>query len=255
MKLQKFKPHSGFSLVEVVIAIGIVAILLTTFMSVFGPAQQKIGKALSIADANRLVSTLEGEMATLRPTEQSDYVASGTGASAFEKAFQWIKDSHSPSSAILVYQYQAQPDSENNDGTLKAAANQMVADDSSLPGVDYITQTIARRIDKAPSGTLQDELVPGVVEGRVYVVRMTQLVRQNGAMGLGDAGRILNQSNSGSGTGTEASSTGDYDEAFIAFRAEFFELNNNLYSYVTGGTWDFDKLGAPVVSQNIAIRR
>ena len=255
MKLQKIKRNSGFSLVEVVIAIGIVAVLLTTFMSVFGPSQQKIAKALSIADANRLVSTLESELATLRPTDKSDYVASGSGASAFEKAFQWIKESHNPGSAVLVYQYQALPDSENADGSLKAAASKMVSDDSSLPGVDFITQTVARRLDKAPSNTLQSELVPGVVEGRVYVVRMTQLVRKNGAMELGDAGRIMNPSESGDGTGSEASSTANYDEAYVAFRAEFFELNNNLYSYVTGGAWTFDKLGAPVVTQNIAIRR
>ena len=255
MKLQKHKRHSGFSLVEVVIAIGIVAVLLTTFMSVFGPAQQKIGKALSIADANRLVSTLESEMGTLRPTEQSEYVVSNSGSSAFEKAFQWVKDSSTPGSAVLVYQYQALPESENEDGSLKAVSNQVVGDDSSLPGVDYITQTIARRIDKAPNGTLQDELVPGVVEGRVYVVRMTQLIKQNGAMELGELGQIVNNSTIGNGTGSVASSTADYDERFIAFRAEFFELNNNLYSYVTGGTWDFDQLGAPVVSQNIAIRQ
>ncbi len=255
MKPTKIRRRNGFSLVEVVIAIGIVAVLLTTFMSVFGPSQQKIADALSIADANRLVSTLESELGTLRPTDKSDYVTAGSGASAFEKAFQWVKDSHQLNSAVLVYQYQALPDSENADGSLQAVPSAMVSDDSSLPGVDFITQTVARRLDKAPNDTLQNELVPGVVEGRVYAVRMTQLVRRSGGMELGEAGRILNPSENADGVGDEATSSTDYDEAYVAFRAEFFELKNNLYPYVTGGAWNFDKLGAPVVTQNVAIRR
>ena len=255
MKLQKKLEKSGFSLVEVVIAIGIVAVLLTTFMSVFGPSQQKIAKALSIADANRLVSTLETELSTLRPTDRNEYAASGAESSAFEKAFQWIQDSHDPKSAVLVYQYQAVPDSENPDGTLKSISSEMVADESSLPGVDYISQTVARRLDKAPSSIISGELSPGVVEGRVYAVRMTQLVRQNGALELGDAGRITNSSETGNGSGAPASSSEDYNEAYSAFRAEFFELNNNLYSYVSSGVWDFEKMGAPVVTQNVAVRR
>ncbi len=39
---------------ESVIAIGIVAILLTTFLAVFGPATQGIRRALSVQEADRL---------------------------------------------------------------------------------------------------------------------------------------------------------------------------------------------------------
>ena len=74
--------RKGFSLVEVVIAIGIVAMLLTTFMAVFGPAQKNINKALGSADANRLVHTLENEMAILRPGEEAAY-----NSSSFEILF------------------------------------------------------------------------------------------------------------------------------------------------------------------------
>ena len=43
---------------ESVIAIGVVAILLTTFLAVFGPATQGIRRASSTQEADRLAATL-----------------------------------------------------------------------------------------------------------------------------------------------------------------------------------------------------
>lgn len=254
MRKQKIS-SKGFSLVEVVIAIGIVAVLLTTFMAVFGPAQKNISRALGVADANRLVTTLENEMAILRVGEESTYVDAKGAASSFEKAFQWIKDSGNESSAVVVYQYQALPDRENSDGTLQAADMGVVGDDQRFPGVDYITQTVARRIDKSSGGLLQAELAPGVVQGKVYAVRMTQLVQESSSgagLILGSPGEISNPE------GSEVSSPSDsssFDDAYITLQVEFFPLNNNLNEYVSGGKWQFARLGAPVASQNIAVRR
>ena len=242
--------RKGFSLVEVVIAIGIVAVLLTTFMTVFGPAQKNINKALGTADANRLVHTLENEMAILRVGEETAY-----NSSAFEKAFQWITDSHTEAKAIVVYQYQALPSTENADGTLKAADIAIINNDQKFPGVDYITQTVARRIDKANAGVLPNELSPGVVQGKVYAVRMTQLI-QDASSGSGLILGTPNQIVTPAGSATDSS---QFEDAYITLQVEFFPLNNNLYSYVSGpgGTpaWDFDTLGSPVATQNIAVRR
>lgn len=237
MRQQTRSPQNkGFSLVEVVIAIGIVAILLTTFMAVFGPAQQNIVRALGVADVSRLTSTLENEMTYLRKGESED--------SAFEKAFEWVKDSHSESSAVIVYQYQASPKSTNDDGTLEAVK----AVKGSTPGVDYITQTIARKIG---SPFINSELAPGVVVGSVYAVRMTQLVEDssNGGLELGDKGKVVNADGSSAADGSK------YTSGHIAFQAEFFLLPNNLAGFVTGGKWKFDKLGEPIVVQNIAVRK
>lgn len=241
--------RKGFSLVEVVIAIGIVAVLLTTFMAVFGPAQKSINRALGVADANRLVATLENEMAILRPGEETDY-----DSSSFEKAFQWIRESPTETSAIVVYQYQALPSAQNADGTLQAADIILVNDDLNFPGVDYITQTVARRLDKTSSATfLTAELAPGIVQGKVYAVRMTQLIQDATAgLILGTQGQIANPA--GSTTAIPTDSAG-YEDAHITLQVEFFVLNNNLHAYVTGGAWDFDKLGTPVATQNIAVRR
>ena len=242
--------RKGFSLVEVVIAIGLVAVLLTTFMAVFGPAQKNINRALGVADANRLVHTLENEMAILRPGEDADYT------SAFDKAFEWILDSPSEANAIIVYQYQALPNSENPDGTLKAADITLINGDAKLPGVDYITQTVARRIDQ--STTLGEELSPGVVQGKVYAVRMTQLVKGGTGLSLGEPGKI-EYLKDGETSPTEAADSTEYEDAYITLQVEFFTLPNNLFNYVSNGGevngWSFDKLGSPVATQNIAVRR
>ncbi|MFT5881707.1 MAG: prepilin-type N-terminal cleavage/methylation domain-containing protein [Crocinitomicaceae bacterium] len=242
--------RKGFSLVEVVIAIGIVAVLLTTFMAVFGPAQKSINRALGVADANRLVATLENEMAILRPGEETDY-----DSSSFEKAFQWIRESPTETSAIVVYQYQALPSAQNADGTLQAADIILVNDNLNFPGVDYITQTVARRLDKTSSASfLTAELSPGIVQGKVYAVRMTQLIQDSGGTGLilGNPGEIKYLDN---GNLEDASDSSQYKEGYITLQVEFFALNNNLHAYVTGGAWEFDKLGTPVATQNIAVRR
>ncbi|MFD2159981.1 type II secretion system protein [Rubritalea tangerina] len=255
MRKTQISSRRGFSLVEVVIAIGIVAVLLTTFMAVFGPAQKNINRALGVADANRLVTTLENEMAVLREGEETEYVDANGNASAFEKAFQWIKDSATESSALVVYQYQAVPDSENADGTLKAADLALVKDESKFAGVDYITQTVARCISRNASSFMQDELAPGIVQGKVYAVRMTQLVKGTNSgdgLVLGTPGTIANPVDSDVSNPTDSAT---YDDAYITLQVEFFPLNNNLYDYVTGGSWEFDKLGAPVATQNIAVRR
>ena len=247
--------RKGFSLVEVVIAIGIVAMLLTTFMAVFGPAQKKINDALGAAEANRLVHTLENEMAILRPGEETVYLSS------FDKAFQWIKDSPVETSAVVVYQYQALPGTPNDDGTLQAANIGDINDDNKLPGVNYITQTVARSIDISKPydpeyfDQIKNELSPGVVQGKVYVVRMTQLVQASGAdkgLVLGTLGDITNPPGSVNLNPTDGL---QYDDAYITLQVEFFQLNNNLNAYVTGGNWNFDNLGSPVVTQNIAVRR
>lgn len=252
MRIHRKTHTRGFSLVEVVIAIGIVAILLTTFMAVFGPAQKNINRAISISDANRLVSTLENEMAVLRPGEESKYTVAGGDASAFEKAFQWIKDGGDPTKAVIIYQYHALPSgTPNSDDSLKAAESE-VLDKRKLPGKDYITQTVARSLGEASDKRLiKTELKPGVVGGNVYVVRMTQLVKDSnsGNLVVGDVGTIRKSD------GSSASDSADYDEAHITLQVEFFQLANNLAAYVTGGAWDFEKLGAPVATHNLAVRR
>lgn len=248
MRSTKQKTHAkGFSLVEVVIAIGIVAVLLTTFFAVFAPAQRNIQRSLGIKDANRMSSALENEFAVLRSGESANYT------SAFDKAFQWIKNSNSEATSVLVYQYTAVPGQSdadlNPDGT---PLPYNTADNDGIPGKDYITFTAVRSMgDAASKSLMENELVPGVVTGGVYAVRMTQLVPQtDGSLGLGTAGQINDPE-----TGAAAATSDVYDQAYIAFQAEFFRLKANQSGYVLGGSWTFDKLGKSVATRNMAVRR
>lgn len=246
--------HKGFSLVEVVIAIGIVAILLTSFMAVFGPAQQNIVRALGVADVSRLTSTLENEMSYLRNGEQNEYQDATNNSSAFQKSYEWISESNAESTAIIVYQYHASSTgTANADGTLPGVSSSTAG----TPGVDYITQTIARKLGTGGAQYVTNELAPGVVVGSVYAVRMTQLVEDtNGGLILGAPGTIVNPDNSDPNVATPtASDAASYTGAHIAVQAEFFLLPNNLSGFVTGAQWEFEKLGEPVVTQNIALRK
>ena len=58
MKLQNLRLRRGFTLMETVIAIGVLALLLTAFLAVFGPATSGLRKAISIQEADRLAARI-----------------------------------------------------------------------------------------------------------------------------------------------------------------------------------------------------
>ena len=78
--LRRRDTRGGFTLIESVIAIGVVAILLTTFLAVFGPASQSIRRSISVQEADRLQSALEREFQILREGPDDKF------QTAFEKS-------------------------------------------------------------------------------------------------------------------------------------------------------------------------
>ena len=79
--------RQAFTLVETVIAMGIITIMITAFLAAFGPAVKGVKKSIAVKDVNRLASTLEYEMSVLRESEVTAHTT------AFEKSFEWIKSS------------------------------------------------------------------------------------------------------------------------------------------------------------------
>ncbi len=157
----------GFTLVETVIAMGIITIMITAFLAAFGPAVQSIRKSMSAKEANRLASTLEIELSTLRFDQHIDN--GGDYTTAFQKAYEWIKDSGGTirEDFVLLYQYRGDPTDVRDDGTL----NPYTGVDG-IPGQDYVLQSVVRRLGDL---AVQEELAPRVIEGRVFYIRMKNL--------------------------------------------------------------------------------
>lgn len=238
--MNKHSRH-GFTLMETLLAIAVVAVLLTTFLAVFGPATNSIRRAVSVQDADRLSSALEKELSTLREDESGEY------NTAFDKAFDWISTSGSLDSAIVLFNYRGDT-SQITDGKLEP-----FLDDNGEPGKDYLVQSAVRRLG---GGKKDLEQLMNAVEGRVFVVRMRQLVRDN------NGGLTAAQAGSGlvSAGGSGASNAENFEDAVIAFQADFFLLPANSFQYVSGplaqGGTDFEgSLGEPLFSRAMAVRR
>jgi len=235
---QRFNPsRSGFTLMETVIAIGVLAVLLTAFLAVFGPAAQGIRKAISVQEADRLAFTLEKELVTLRSAGSGDSYNTG-----FDKAYDWILSSHESTRAILIYQYRGNPDTIRPDGTIEPFTGEGVA------GQDFIVQPVVRRKDDP---NLAEDLK--ALEGRVYTVKLTQLVLAAGTWKKGEVGKIADPTpgdgDTVTGTGADA-----YPEATIAFAADFYSLPNASPQYIQNKL-NTANLKTPMFSRNLAVRR
>lgn len=226
----------GFSLIETMLAIGVLAVLLTGFMIVFAPAAAGVRKSINIQEADRLASTLERELVTFRTGDPGDY--------SFGKAFTWIEQSNNPTNALLIYQYRGSLTTLRPDGTPAPVA----AGGDMTPGKDYTLQTMVRR----KSDTRFNEDIEAI-QGTIYVVKCTQLVYSSTTQELtpGTAGQIQNPKSPGGGLTVVT-----YPEAVIAFTAEFYALPSKSRAYLDNRLpQTFDSLKNPVFTRNLAVRR
>jgi len=246
MKTFSHKSARGFTLMESVIAIGVVAVLLTTFLAVFGPASQSIRRALSAQDANRLQTTLERELQILREGTDSDF------QSAFAKAFDWIENSGEADTAVLLYNYRGDPKDIRPDQSLEAYDR-----DGGQSGREFILQSAVRRRGDSDSD-LEKDLKQ--VQGQIFYVRMTQLVfdPQDGALIPGEHGQISSMHDEGE----VANDMDDYPGGMIAFAANFYALKSNNINYIENldlkddnGDGHPDVFGKPLFSRNLGVRR
>lgn len=231
----------GFTLMETVIAIGVLALLLTAFLAVFGPATGNLRKAISVQEADRLSAALERELVTLRPSTggSEDY------STGFEKAYEWIKAAPDAGEAILLYQYKGDPTQMRADGTMEPYTK-----NDGVAGKDFIVQPAVRQ--RGDSLLLEDL---AALDGRIFTVKLTQLVFSGGQLTRGEAGKITDPTPDDGDPAGSADSNG-YPEAVIAFAAEFFIVPNSAPDYVKpGGKFNPANLTKPVFTRNLAVRR
>jgi len=239
MKAFKSRNRRGFTLIETVIAIGVLAVLLTGFIIVFTPAADGIRKTISTQQADRLTSALEQELVTLRGSTETTEFKTG-----FNKAYTFIKESNAATEALLVYQYRGDLEAERrSDGSLEPKSSI----DGKLPGEDYLVVPMARRLSDA---IFIEDLA--AVEGPVYLVKPTQLIYDANQLVLGEPGQIKNPKD-----GSAAATADAYAEAVIAFAAEFHPMPTNAAGYFTGPEFakKFAKAKTPVFTRNLAVRR
>ncbi len=245
MKSSSSTPRRGFTLLETVIAIGVLAVLLTGFMVVFAPAAEGIRKSINVQQADRLAAALEQELTVNRGNDNSP---------GFEKAFNWIKESNNSSDALIVYQYRAAiGGNPRQDGT--------PAPEPSLngkrPGEDFVVVTMVRSLGDATSKANLEQDLPAI-EGGLYLVKCTQIGFENSQMVLGSPGKIVDPKIVGQQmTERPDMEIANYPEAVIAFAADFHMLPAKTYSYLTGSAFEkkFTSVKNPVFSRNLAVRR
>lgn len=240
MKAFTSRNRRGFTLIETVIAIGVLAVLLTGFIIVFTPAADGIRKTISTQQADRLTSALEQELVTLRGSTETTEFKTG-----FNKAYTFIKESNAADEALLVYQYRGDLEAERrSDGSLEPKSSI----DGKLPGEDYLVVPMARRLSDA---IFIEDLA--AVEGPVYLVKPTQLIYDASQLVLGEPGQIKDPV-----TKAASISADDYlGAAVIAFAAEFHPMPTNAAGYFKGPEFakKFTKAKTPVFTRNLAVRR
>jgi len=237
----------GFTLAETVIALGILVVLITGFLAVFGPAADSIRKTLSAEEASRLQDTLISEITTMRgESEQTRYEND-----SFKKAFDWVSRSYVQGATIMLYRYKGDPTQVRDDGTMT-----VFTDANGIAGQDFIIQSMARRVDDV----LFFEDIEAIV-GRVFFVKLTQLVNNDGSWeptvdvteptAAIDAGKIISPY---SGEDTDYTAIPDqYPEAVLAVEASFFVLPTVSLKYIENfSPEDFIR---PVFKRNIPINR
>lgn len=232
------KAASGFTLVESVIALGILVVLITGFLAVFGPAAETIRKTLSIDEASRLQASLEYELTHLREgQEQRRYQGD-----SFRKAIDWISSSNEQGTAIILYKYKATPGQIRTDGTLEPA--ERVA---GIAGEDFILQPMVRRLDDP---LLEEDLQ--VTEGRVFFVKLQQLVYQGEGLRVYDEpGKIVDPYEPGEDYSDNPTA---FPEAVIAFEAEFYSLPSVSFNFLKNA-FSPEKYTRPIFSRNLSVTR
>jgi hypothetical protein len=239
MKLNATRSKSGgFTLVETVIAIGILVVLLTGFLAVFGPAARTIKKTLSIDEASRLQDTLILELTTIRDGQERQRFQ----GDPFLKAINWIAQSEEQGETILVYKYRALPGQERQDGSLAPAGRGLA-----ISGTDFIVEPMVRRL----SDPLVEEDLQSV-EGRVFFVKLRQLIfGQQGVEVSGQQGQIVDPYRPGANF---AGNPLAYPEAVVSFQAEYYNLPSTSMNYLRTN-FDPYNFTRPIFTRNLSVRR
>ncbi len=238
----------GFTLMETLLAVALVGVLVSIFLTVFLPARGMVRQALTRQESERITGILRAEMSMLRADETANASQKkssfGKYLSPFDKSFYWMLRSKDPSSSVVIFSYRADTSKpQRPDGTFPAMPAAR-----SVPGVNSQLVTIACPMDDpVHRKDIRDAVGP------VFLVRMSQLVPKGN-------GEFRTSKRPGTIEGASAPesyvSPDDAQEAWggvVFFRADFFLMSPPDPARYRGKPWS--KLGRPLFSANLSFRR
>ena len=247
-KFLSFKRLRGFTLMETLLAIALVGVLLSIFLTVFVPARGLVRQALTRQESERITGILRAELSTLRADEIAGSNASSSTEnqylSTFDKGFHWLRKTSRPSSAIVVFSYRADLSKPaRKDGTYPA-----VPAGKSVPGKDVQLVSIACPMDDPVH---RDDIRDAV--GPVFLVKMTQLeLKSDGEYRLVNSPGTISQATSPENYVSRAGQREAWGGVLFC-RADFYHMSPPNPARYKGKNWK--KLGRPLFSANLSIRR
>ncbi len=247
-KVFSIRAGRGFTLMETLLAIALVGVLLSIFLTVFVPARGLVRQALTRQESERITGILRSELNILRADELA-----GSGANSstddkylttFDKGFYWLKKTSKPSNAIVVFSYRADLSKPvRKDGTYPP-----VPASKSVPGKDMQLVSIACPMDDPVH---RDDIRDAV--GPVFLVKMTQLeLKGNGEYRMANSPGTISKASTPENYVSQAGQR-DAWGGVIFCRAEFYHMSPPNPARYKGKTWK--KLGRPLFSANLSFRR
>lgn len=242
------KIRQGFTIMETLLAIGIISMLLGIFMTLFLPAKNMVRASIAKGESERITSVLHSEMMTLRDNEMaSDSATESYGdqyISGFDKAFDWLTKSTVPRTSIVIFSYRADVSKDiRDDGTYPA-----VKLNANVPQQQHKLVTMACPLDSI----LHREDIKHAV-GPVFLVRMNHLEEKpNGTFELVDRPGYVRGGNSPLDYVSSPNDTESWG-GYLLFRADFFMLSPPDPARYSRRTWE--QMGQPIFSTTLSIRR
>ncbi len=247
--MNKTHQHSvgGFTLMETLLAVALIGMLISIFLTVFVPARGMVQKALTKQESDRVVSILRAELNTVRESERAQgnkSSATGKYTCAFDKGFYWIQASTKPSTSVVVFSYRADTTAtQREDGTFPPIPVM-----KSRPGKDTQLVSIACPMNDP----IHRKDIANAV-GPVFLVKFTQIEPDNtGKYKLSKSPGIISKASTPQRYFSSESDQNPWGGA-IFFRADFYLMVPPNPDRYKNRPWS--RVGRPIFSTNMSIRR
>lgn len=232
---------------ETLLAVALIGMLISIFLTVFVPSRGMVQKALTKQESDRVVSILRAEMSTVRENERvksGGNTGPGKYSCPFDKGFYWLLASAKPSTSIVIFSYRADTKaSRRTDGTYPPIPAR-----ESRPGRDtQLTSMACLMNDRIHRKDIMQAV------GDVFLVKLTQIEQEGtGEFRLAASPGKISRAGTPKEYHSEEGDTRLWG-GVIFCRADFYLMQPPNPARYEKRPWS--RIGRPVFSTNISIRR